>query len=253
VAGGRGDQWFALLAIAALAAQAVPGPAGPAAVRWVGVAFSVALALVGAQFARAPAVSLACLAACIAVTQTFGVPWQVALAAALGAFVLLGRRFSCVRPSPGWRARGRVPLGWTLVAGGVTPFALAGWFLLARPDLSDVLDTYVPDVPLPVLLIGGVGFALVNAALEELSWRGVMQDRLIPLFGISGAILLQAASFGVQHAWGFPRGIEGVALAGGWAVLLGFLRQRSEGLLAPFVAHVVADATIAVIVLGLVR
>ncbi|MBN9166016.1 MAG: CPBP family intramembrane metalloprotease [Myxococcales bacterium] len=84
-------------------------------------------------------------------------------------------------------------------------------------------------------------------------WRGILQDRLVPLFGVGGAIVLQAASFGLQHAWGFPRGPVGVVLAGGWAVMLGLLRRHSGGLLSPILAHVVADATIAVLVLGCLR
>ena len=71
-------------------------------------------------------------------------------------------------------------------------------------------------------------------------WRGILQDRLVPLFGL-------------QHAWGFPRGPVGVVLAGGWAVMLGLLRRHSGGLLSPILAHVVADATIAVLVLGCLR
>jgi uncharacterized protein len=65
--------------------------------------------------------------------------------------------------------------------------------------------------------------------------------------------VLQAGSFGLQHAHGFPRGVIGVALAGSWAVMLGVLRHRSRGLFAPTLAHVVADATIAVLVLTIVR
>jgi membrane protease YdiL (CAAX protease family) len=104
-----------------------------------------------------------------------------------------------------------------------------------------------------VLIAGGVGFALVNAALEELLWRGVLIDRLEPLFGPSLAIAISAISFGVQHAHGVPRGPIGVLLAGSWAVMLGMLRKHSKGLLAPILSHVVADATIAVIILVLSR
>lgn len=38
-------------------------------------------------------------------------------------------------------------------------------------------------------------------------------------------------------------------LAGGWGFLLGLLRRRAGGLLAPTLAHVFADATIAALVL----
>jgi membrane protease YdiL (CAAX protease family) len=103
------------------------------------------------------------------------------------------------------------------------------------------------------LLAGAVGFALVNALLEELIWRGVIQDGLNPLFGSAVSIALQGLSFGLQHAHGIPRGVVGVVLAGSWAVMLGMLRRHTRGLLAPFIAHVVADSVVASIVLFYAR
>ncbi|MDQ3032297.1 MAG: CPBP family intramembrane metalloprotease [Myxococcota bacterium] len=82
-------------------------------------------------------------------------------------------------------------------------------------------------------------------------WRGVIQDRLEPLVGVSVAVVLQAISFGTQHAHGVPRGLVGVLLAGTWALMLGALRHRSGGLLAPLIAHIIADAAIAILVLTL--
>jgi membrane protease YdiL (CAAX protease family) len=40
-----------------------------------------------------------------------------------------------------------------------------------------------------------------------------------------------------------------VTLAGAWAIGLGWLRTKGGGLLAPMLAHIVADATIAAIVI----
>jgi membrane protease YdiL (CAAX protease family) len=169
--------------------------------------------------------------------------WQPAMALALGLFVLLrGER-------PPGLARGRVPWLPTLLAAAVTPGALLGWYWLARPDLSELLAMYVPAVPLPVLVLGALGFALVNAALEEIVWRGVLQTELEPLVGPAAAVGVQALSFGVQHAHGFPSGLAGVLLVTVWGAMLGEVRRRSGGLLAPLLAHVVADAVIAAIVL----
>lgn len=247
------DRVLALLALAALAAQAVLGPRASSIAHWGAVATSVLVAIGAARTASAPVASLACLIACIAVARRTGAPWQLAMALAIGSFAAFARYVPRLRPPAGWHARGSVPRAWTLLVGGVTPFALIGWFVALRPDLHDVVDGYVPDLPLPVLVMGGVGFAIINATLEELLWRGILQDRLEPLFGVGGAIVLQAASFGLQHAWGFPRGLVGVVLAGGWALMLGLLRRHAGGLLSPILAHVVADATIAVLVLGVLR
>ena len=62
---------------------------------------------------------------------------------------------------------------------------------------------------------------------------------------------ITSLSFGLAHAHGFPRGVIGVVLAGSWAAMLGVLRHHTRGLAAPIVAHVVADATIATVVLVL--
>jgi uncharacterized protein len=114
-----------------------------------------------------------------------------------------------------------------------------------------VTRRYVPDMPLAVLVVGGLLFVVANAALEELIYRGVFQDGLERLMGPGAAIAIQAASFGILHAHGVPRGPAGAVLAGVWAVMLGMLRRRAGGLLAPFLAHAVADATIAVIIFAL--
>jgi membrane protease YdiL (CAAX protease family) len=146
--------------------------------------------------------------------------------------------------------RGRIPLRLTLFAGLVTPGALVGWVYFLEPDVSD-LTKLIPEAHIGLLIFGGALFALVNAAFEEWVWRGLLQPALQVEFGLAWAIALQALSFGLAHAYGFPRGPVGVALAGTWAVILGVLRHRANGLLAPFLAHVVADATIAAIMIWL--
>jgi membrane protease YdiL (CAAX protease family) len=165
---------------------------------------------------------------------------------ALGVFFLASR----ARPALGSLREpvGRVPLWGTLVCAAVTPIALLLWFGLFRPDLSNI-TAGIPKVGPVVLALGGIGFAVITALGEELIWRGVVQTRLTALLPAREAIFLQALSFGAAHAHGFPRGVVGVALAGGWAIGLGMLRHKAGGLLASTLAHIVADATIASIVL----
>jgi hypothetical protein len=50
-----------------------------------------------------------------------------------------------------------------------------------------------------------------------------------------------------MHLHGFPRGWSGVALASVYGLMMGALRQRARGLLAPWVAHLFADLAIVVI------
>jgi hypothetical protein len=53
----------------------------------------------------------------------------------------------------------------------------AGWALLLKPDLGQFI-TSVPPWNMPILILGGVGFAVSNALFEELIFRGVLWDGL---------------------------------------------------------------------------
>jgi membrane protease YdiL (CAAX protease family) len=201
------------------------------------------LALRAAAEARVVCVSILVLMT----TRLVDVPWQLAMGIALlAAFVL--SRFSAPLDSVVPR-RGTLPLLATFACAAVTPLALVGWVWLLAPDLSHITDA-IPRAPMAVLIAFGVAFAWINAVLEEWMWRGVIQERLLRVFSLPLAVVLQALSFGSVHAHGFPSGVVGVALASIWAVMLGLLRVHSAGLLAPTLAHVVADATIAAIVIS---
>jgi membrane protease YdiL (CAAX protease family) len=251
------DRLLSLAALAAIAAAALC-PSGTSNAVYYGLALlSVAVALL-ALGASVPVRGLAAMLACLAVAEqlplpSVGLPWQETMLIAIAAYLALTRAVPALAPSPSWRARGRVPWGWTALVGGITPVALGLWVALMRPDLHDVVQRYVPPWPPALLVAGAFVFFPVNATLEEVIWRGVMQDRLEPVFGSGTAIALQAASFGLQHMHGVPRGPVGVVLAGSWAVMLGMLRRHTRGLLAPIIAHAVADASIAVIVLVYAR
>jgi membrane protease YdiL (CAAX protease family) len=96
----------------------------------------------------------------------------------------------------------------------------------------------------------GVGipvFALINAFSEEVVYRGVLQEALIATIRKTGlAVLLQADAFAMEHfAGGFPNGYAGYAMVLVYGGMLGYLRVRTRGMLAPFLAHVVADLVIA--------
>jgi hypothetical protein len=152
-----------------------------------------------------------------------------------------------LRQRPDWIRLGSVDrltsaLALATVAFSVT--ALAAWFFALRPDVSDLRNALLAQKGV-WLLLSGLVFAVVNAVLEELIWRGILMDALRGA-GLSAlpVLLIQAASFGVAHIHGFPRGALGVAMAGVYGLVLGILRQRSGGLGVPILTHIAADAAI---------
>jgi membrane protease YdiL (CAAX protease family) len=106
---------------------------------------------------------------------------------------------------------------------------------------------FTPRIPaggFAALFAGGTIFALLNAAAEEVAWRGVIQDALEARLGTFVAIVGQGIAFGAGHYAGIPGGIVGVVLAGLFGILLGILRQAENGLLLCILTHICADATI---------
>jgi membrane protease YdiL (CAAX protease family) len=102
-------------------------------------------------------------------------------------------------------------------------------------------------VPLPLLMLVGIPvFALVNAFSEEVVYRGIVQESLTrSMSNLWIVIVLQASAFAAVHApVGFPNGLLGYLMTFSYAATLGYLRVRTAGLLAPYIAHVLADLCI---------
>ncbi len=160
-----------------------------------------------------------------------------------------------------WKPEARLSLGWRSGDAGarlwlaafaismLATIALVSWAELLQPDL-ETFRAMVPRGNMLVLISAALGFALLNATMEELIWRGGIQSWLVEHTSIRLAILVQALSFGALHWAGFPSGWSGVALATIYGVMLGWLRHATGGLAAPIVAHILADLTIFLLVLG---
>ena len=193
--------------------------------------------------------SLACL------VDPRWLPWPANFALPLAVHVLLIWRVPELRTGVPSLRRGELGGSVVWLALGVvvvSSSALVTWRWLARPELGD-LDRMLPDVALPLLLLGGLGFALLNALLEEAVFRVVLFDALDDAGPTWAALLVQALAFGALHLHGFPRGVIGVGLAAIYGLMLGALRVRAHGMLAVYVAHVLADITIFAILLTWVR
>jgi len=138
---------------------------------------------------------------------------------------------------------------WLLAA-----VALLSWYLLLQPNIADIVKAFVPALPLGLLIAGGLLFSMVNAAVEEGAYRGVILHALDSSLGPGfAALLLQAVAFGAIHIRGFPRGLLGVGLAYIYGLLMGVIRRRAGGMFAPWIAHVFTDVVIAGIILFLAR
>ncbi len=244
------DRWIAGAALIVLAGSSLLPPWTPGAVRLAPALVAVVLVAYAWRRPSAAGGMAMVVAMLVLLSGISPLLWQLNMGAALGALALASRW----RPELGapMLQLGRLAIGSALACALVTPVALVGWVVLMRPDVSNVVSA-IPDASLAVLLVGGLAFAVVNALLEEWIWRGVFQPRLTRLFTPAMAILLQAVSFGVAHAWGFPRGLVGVLLVAVWGTMLGWLRHHTHGLLAVVLAHIVADATIAALVLFWLR
>jgi membrane protease YdiL (CAAX protease family) len=152
-----------------------------------------------------------------------------------------------LRQTVGWLRPGKHAWSeWSLI--GLTALisssALLLWVVLVQPDLS-LWRMVIPRWHPVVLIFVGLGFALVNAAIEESVFRGVLMQGLDAALGAgSAAIILQAIPFGLIHLNGIPGGWIGVGMATIYGLMLGLVRRFAQGMLAPFLAHVFADVVI---------
>jgi hypothetical protein len=180
-------------------------------------------------------------------------PWPalVPLSTAFGLYLLCLWRVRTLRAGATWLRRGSLatPVWWLVLA--VIPLAAVGlvaWAaLVGTAGLSEGTRQAIASLRglSPWLLLpGAVLFACANAAAEELFYRGIFMEALLGTVAVVPALVLQAASYGLQHAQGFPSGPLGVTLATAYGLALGVIRLKANGLLAPWLAHVVADLTI---------
>ena len=123
------------------------------------------------------------------------------------------------------------------------------WAVFIQKDLGQYSE-FFPDHPIYLLIFEGIAFALINSVIEEMVARGILWDGFDKLFSNKYLVILfQALVFGIWHQHGFPGGISGIIMVFIWSILLGLIRLRSGGILAPIVAHFFADFAILMITL----
>ncbi|MDA8098478.1 MAG: CPBP family intramembrane metalloprotease [Nitrospiraceae bacterium] len=172
--------------------------------------------------------------------------WPAILPPLACYFVLVGS-IPTLRKSLTWLRRGSfnravlLRMGITVLLSGA---ALLAWFLIITPDLRHFLRS-LPSWNPVLLPLEGIGFALLNAAMEESLFRGVLMEGLDEALGAARiSVILQAVVFGLFHIRGIPGGAIGIVLASAYGLMLGDIRRRSQGIVAPFLTHIAADLVI---------
>lgn len=125
--------------------------------------------------------------------------------------------------------------------------ALWLWLEWMAPDLS-IPRSLLPSANAGVMALALAGFAVLNALIEELIFRGLVQEAFLTSFPVAVAVGAQGALFALAHAiGGVPDGPTGVVLTFIYGTALGALRQWSKGLAVPLGVHVVTDLFIGVV------
>lgn len=226
------------------------------------VGFMIKLALSGGLIGLAIlsgsvyAVHAVLLAAILLIPAAFFPMFRVWPFTLLGPLVLYGAMVFALPPlrhSVGWLRRGIIDRKVTVLiitAVLVSSLALVGWVVWMKPDIEPFL-ALMPALPFWVYPFVGLGFALVNATMEEIVFRGIFMEAVDSAVGPGfGSVCIQAVPFGALHYLaGFPNGMAGLAMTFAYGVMLGAIRRISKGMLAPLVTHVAADMTIYSIVL----
>lgn len=227
-------------------------PVQPGNLWWVGSGF-VVLLVVAVGLRAVPAIRVGVVAAVV-----IGVFYS-GLAPAVGTLLVcvvllaaypLFARLPFVAPTRSWLVVGRfTPAVWALLAVMIVGAAgaLVGWVIVVDPPPPPFFAAF-SGAPSWLLVLG---FSLVNAVWEEAFFRGIVQSELTAVWGVAPAVVLQAVAFGIAHLHGFPSGWTGVVMSGVWGLFLGVLRVVGGGMAAPYVAHVGADLTIAVLAVAL--
>lgn len=236
----------AVLLLALGAAQPVIGAS------WFAVVGAIAAAMLGMWFRHDDAADMKDAAVLVALMYAVGlVPgvglWPVGPLIALLLTAVISWRTGRLSQWREWLRVGRIDkFAWLTVA-AVALVSIGGlliWQRLFGGQLPDAYQQLAESVPWPAAVAGGLGFMLLNGGIEDSIFFGVLLTPILRYFPRKWAIALIALAFGIAHLHGVPSGLTGVILAGAWAVMLAYLRTRTKGMLATYIAHVVADTTI---------
>jgi membrane protease YdiL (CAAX protease family) len=144
--------------------------------------------------------------------------------------------------------RSHLPLGrpdrWLVGLAAASSFAIAPAALLLGEQAA---RPFFGSVHLQIALVGAIApavlFGVANATLEETVYRGVLLGWTERYLGTAGAILVQAAAFGLAHTGSdfiaSPLPVLATMFVGG--VVAGLIVKRTGSLLIPIIVHAAFD------------
>lgn len=238
-----------LVATAAIAAMALLPPGRS---MWLVGGFA-AVAVLGLANRAEQAFHLGLFLGCVVAAMRLPVgSWPLPPGLGIAVYLAMVAPARFFRGGLGWARLGRLDRGVLLLVLAsvlIASAALLVWFQVLRPDVSDLLRQ-TPQAPVWQLVLLGLAFSMLNAAVEETIYRGALLHALDAALGPGWLpVALQAVAFGMMHLHGFPRGWSGVGLATIYGLMMGILRRRSRGMLAPWLGHVAVDGAIVAIML----
>ena len=138
-----------------------------------------------------------------------------------------------------WPAR-----GWLVAS--LVALPLVGVVAVAiGPLLAEPFFGPLPSTPTGLAsLVPALAFALANATMEEVAFRGALLRWLSPAFGVVNAVAVQAFVFGLAHGVGTdfigsPLPVMAATAVAG--LLLGALAVRTRSLVLPIAIHLALD------------
>src|SRR5439155_5570931 len=90
----------------------------------------------------------------------------------------------------------------------------------AQPDVHSFRAAFSLD-SLGGVVMAGVVFAILNASLEELVFRGLLFDALQSQWGVWVTLIATSVLFGLGHLRGYPSGSSGACLAALFGFVMG--------------------------------
>jgi membrane protease YdiL (CAAX protease family) len=245
----------AFLALGVLAfAGLEPSVGGKLAITVAAVAILVVMYIFCRRWMSSPLQDAAILVTLIYVFGLFPVigMWPIVGALSLALTAGIAWRRKSLRAWRGWFRLGRIDTavwGWFAIIVVLTISGLLLWMFLFDGHLPEAYVSAARSVPKWQAAVGGAVFLIVNGIIEDAIFFGILLTATSgPLHQVS-AVVVVAAAFGMAHFSGVPGSMIGVAMAGAWGAVLGLLRVRTDGMLATYLAHVLADATIMVVLL----